>query len=80
MLFCFLRHETIQQVLRSIEALVQCFAKRKCQLEKHVIESIKPTLKQIWVSVLRIIGIKHLTDSGFSLLIALLKVIVPFNL
>ncbi|CAH3032263.1 unnamed protein product [Porites lobata] len=67
------RHETIQQVLRSVEALVQCFAKRKCQLEKHVIESIKPTLKQIWVSALRIIGIKHVTDSGFSLLIALLK-------
>ena len=70
-----LRHETILSLLRCIEALVQCFSKRKMTLDCGVVGSVNPILKQIWTSTLRVVGIKHLTDSGFSLLTTLLQVI-----
>ena len=69
-----LRHETILSLLKCIEALVQCFSKRKVALDCCVVSAINPILKQIWTSTLRVVGIKHLTDSGFSLLTTLLQV------
>ena len=69
-----LRHETILSLLRCIEALVQCFSKRKVTLDCGVVGLVNPILKQIWTSTLRVVGIKHLTDSGFSLLTTLLQV------
>lgn len=68
------RHETILSVLRCIEALVHCFSKRRQELDSLIADSVNLTLKQIWTSSLRVIGVKHLTDVGFSLLTNLLKV------
>ena len=53
---------------------MQCFSKRKVALDCCVVSAINPILKQIWTSTLRVVGIKHLTDSGFSLLTTLLQV------
>ena len=69
------RHETILSVLRCIEALVHCFSKRRQELDSVIADSVNLMLKQIWTSSLRVIGVKHLTDVGFSLLTTLLKVI-----
>ena len=68
------RHETILSVLRCIEAVVHCFSKRRQELDGLIADSVNLMLKQIWTSSLRVIGIKHLTDVGFSLLTTLLKV------
>ena len=68
------RHETILSVLRCIEALVHCFSKRRQELDSLIADSVNLMLKQIWTSSLRVIGVKHLTDVGFSLLTTLLKV------
>ena len=68
------RHETMISLLRCIEALVQCFSKRKVALDCGVIGSVNPILEQIWTCTLRVVGIKHLTDCGFSLLTMLLQV------
>ena len=53
---------------------MQCFSKRKVTLDCGVVASVNPVLKQIWMSTLRVVGIKHLTDYGFSLLTTLLQV------
>lgn len=68
------RHETILCLLRCNEALVQCFSKRRSKLDCQVVDLVNPILKQIWTSTLRVVGIKHVTDCGFSLLSTLLKV------
>ena len=54
---------------------MSCFSKRKVTLDCGVVGSVNPILKQIWTSTLRVVGIKHLTDCGFSLLTTLLQVI-----
>lgn len=74
LIFFIVRHETILSVLRCIEALVQCFSKRRHEFSNVVADSINLILKQIWMSSLQVIGVKHLTDCGFSLLTTLLKV------
>lgn len=78
LIFFIVRHETILSVLRCIEALVQCFSKRRHEFSNVVADSINLILKQIWMSSLRVIGVKHLTDCGFSLLTTLLKVFTMY--
>ena len=53
---------------------MQCFSKRKVALDCEVVGSVNPILEQIWTSTLCVVGIKHLTDCGFSLLTMLLQV------
>ena len=68
------RQETILSILRCIEGLVNCYSKRRLELDCRLVESINPILRKIWASTLRVVGIKQLTDCGFSLLTPLLKV------
>lgn len=76
LMLCFitLRQETILSILQCVKSLVQCYSQRRLQLDCRLVESIHPVLKKIWATTLRVVGIKQLTDSGFSLLTILLKV------
>ncbi|XP_022799654.1 serine-protein kinase ATM-like [Stylophora pistillata] len=67
------RQETILSVLSCVEGLVQCYSQRRFQLDFSLVESIHLVLKKIWATTLRVVGIKQLTDSSFSLLTLLLK-------
>ncbi|XP_066028150.1 serine-protein kinase ATM isoform X2 [Pocillopora verrucosa] len=67
------RQETILSILQCVKSLVQCYSQRRLQLDCRLVESIHPVLKKIWATTLRVVGIKQLTDSGFSLLTILLK-------
>ncbi|KAJ7363434.1 hypothetical protein OS493_009588 [Desmophyllum pertusum] len=60
----------------SILQQLQTRHKRRAQLDSRVVDSVNPILKQIWTCTLRVVGIKHLTDCGFSLLTTLLKELV----
>lgn len=76
LMLCFitLRQETILSILQCVKSLVQCYSQQRLQLDCRLVESIHPVLKKIWATTLRVVGIKQLTDSGFSLLTILLKV------
>ena len=80
-MLCFitLRQETILSILQCVKSLVQCYSQRRLQLDCRLVESIHPVLKKIWATTLRVVGIKQLTDSGFSLLTILLKVYNSVN-